>query len=78
LINRRTNSEILAKEPVKYLLEACEASDLGETEIRRRLGTHFIDFDLLAQGNYSKFLQERSKGCEFAIKSLCDGKSWRP
>ncbi|GAH82662.1 unnamed protein product, partial [marine sediment metagenome] len=37
LINRRTNSEILAKEPIKYLLETCEADDLGESEIRRRL-----------------------------------------
>jgi hypothetical protein len=78
LINRRTNSEILAKEPVKYLLETCEASDLGEGEIRRRLGTHFVDFALLAQGDYGKFLDERAKGCESAIKSLCDGNAWKP
>lgn len=78
LINRRTNSEISAKEPVKYLLETCEASDLGEGEIRRRLGTHFVVFDLLAQGDYGKFLDERSKACESAIKSLCDGNVWNP
>ncbi|MBA7547734.1 hypothetical protein ES705_40170 [subsurface metagenome] len=78
LINRRTNSEILAKEPVKYLLETCEASDLGEDEIRRRLGTHFVDFDLLAEGDYGKFLDERAKACESAIKSLCGGFAWRP
>ena len=78
LINRRTNSEILAKEPVKYLLETCEASDLGEGEIRRRLETHFVDFDLLSQGDYGKFLDERAKACESAIKSLCDGNTWKP
>jgi hypothetical protein len=78
LINRRTNLEILAKEPVKYLLETCEASELGENEIRRRLGTHFIDFDLLVQGDYNKFLDERSKTCESAIKSLCSGTTWKP
>lgn len=78
LINRRTNSEILAKEPIKYLLETCEASDLGESEIRRRLQTHFVDFDLLAQGDYGKFLDGRTKTCESAIKSLCDGNAWRP
>ncbi|MGB2842301.1 MAG: DUF262 domain-containing protein [Halobacteriota archaeon] len=78
LINRRTNAEILAKEPIKYLLETCEASDLGENEIRRRLGTHFVDFELLAQGNYSKFLEERAISCESAIKSLCDGNAWLP
>jgi len=73
LINRRTNSEILAKEPIKYLLETCNASDLGENEIRRRLGTHFVDFDLLAKGDYGKFLDERAKTCEAEIKSLCGG-----
>ena len=73
LINRRTNSEILAKEPVKYLLETCNASDLGENEIRRRLGTHFVDFDLLAKGDYGKFLDERAKACEAKIKFLCGG-----
>ena len=78
LINRRTNLEILAKDPIKYLLETCEASDLGENEIRRRLGTHFVAFDLLAQGDYGKFLGERAKACESAIKSLCDGNAWRP
>ena len=78
LINRRTNAEISAKEPIKYLLETCEASDLGENEIRRRLGTHFVDFDLLAQGNYSVFLEERAKSCESAIESLCNGNAWLP
>ena len=78
LINRRTNSEILAKEPIKYLLETCEASDLGQSEIRRRLETHFVDFDLLAQGNYGTFLDERAKRCVSAIKSLCDGNAWKP
>jgi hypothetical protein len=77
LINQRTNSEISAKEPVKYLLETCAASDLGEGEIRRRLGTHFVEFDLLAQGDYGKFSKERAKACESAIKSLCNGTVWK-
>jgi len=78
LINRRTNSEIAAREPIQYLLETCEASDLGQSEIRRRLATHFVDFDPLAQGDYGEFLDERAKACESAIKLLCDGKAWRP
>ena len=78
LINRRTNSEISAKEPVKYLLETCEACDSGEDEVRRRLRTHFVDFDLLVQGDYGGFLDERAKACESAIKSLCDGIAWKP
>ena len=78
LINRRTNSEISAKEPVRYLLETCEASDLGEIEIRRRLETHFVEFDLLSNGDYGGFLNERAKACKSAIRSLCDGNAWSP
>ena len=78
LISRKSNEEISAKEPIKYLLETCEASDLGKDEIHRRLGTHFVNFDLLTEGNYSKFLDEKARACESAIKSLCDGNAWKP
>ncbi len=73
LVTWRTNRKISAKEPIKYLLERCEASTLGKEEIRRRLKTHSIDFNLLAEGDYGKFLEERAKSCALAIKSLCDG-----
>ncbi|MEO0127485.1 MAG: DUF262 domain-containing protein [candidate division WOR-3 bacterium] len=78
LISRKSNSEISAKEPVKYLLETCEASDLGENEIRRRLKTYYVDFDLLAKGDYDEFLKEKAKASESAIESLCKGENWRP
>jgi len=78
LVTWRTNRKISAKEPVKYLLERCEASTLGKEEIRRRLKTHFVDFNLLTEGDYGKFLEERAKSCELAIKNLCDGNAWIP
>lgn len=78
LISWRTNRKISAKEPIKYLLERCEASTLGEAEIRRRLKTHFIDFDLLVEGNYQKFLDRRVDVYINAIKSLCHGNVWKP
>ena len=78
LINRRTNLEILAKEPITYLLETCEASKLGENEIRRRLKTHFVDFNLLAQEDYDKFIEQRAKQCASAIKYICEGNAWKP
>jgi hypothetical protein len=78
LVSWKTNRRISAKEPIKYMLERCEASTLGETEIRRRLKTHFIDFDLLAEGDYHRFLETRANACIDAIKSLCDGNVWRP
>lgn len=78
LIGRKANIRISAKKPIKYLLETSEASSLGKDEIVRRLKTYFVDFDLLAQGDYSKFLEERAKACEPAIKSLCNGNAWSP
>ena len=78
LVTWRTNRKISAKEPIAYLLERCEASKLGETEIRRRLRTHFIDFDLLAKGDYTTFLEKRAEACEDAIKILSDGGVWKP
>ena len=78
LITWRTNRKISAKEPIAYLLERCEASELGETEIRRRLRTHFVDFDLLAKGDYTTFLEKRAEACEHAIKILSNGGVWKP
>ena len=78
LITWRTNRKIAAKEPLKYLLERCEASTLGEPEIRRRLVTHFVDFDLLAEGEYHGFLEERARNLGLAVKDLCAGHPWKP
>jgi hypothetical protein len=78
LVTWRTNRKISAKEPIAYLLERCEASKLGEAEIRRRLKTHFVDFDLLASGDYEKFLDKRAEKSEAAINNLCAGNFWTP
>lgn len=78
LVTWRTNRKISAKEPVRYLLERCKASTLGKEEIRRRLKTHFVDYNSLAKGNYDKFLEEKARACESAIKRLCDGNAWAP
>lgn len=59
-------------------MESCEASVLGEDEIRRRLKTHFIDYDVLADGNYKDFLQKRADDCVVAINNLCKGHVWKP
>lgn len=78
LITWRTNRAISAKAPLKYLLERSQASALGEDEIRRRLKTHFVDFDMLSAGDYHKFLEKRVKACETAINDLCNGIAWTP
>ncbi len=78
LVTWRTNRIVAAKSPLQYLRELCGASLLGEEEIRRRLKTHFIDFDLLLSENYEDFLEKRAAACEEAIKKLCNGIPWRP
>jgi len=77
LISWKTNRAIAAKEPLKYLQERANASRLGETEIRRRLASHAIDYDGLAECNYDSFLKERAKVFSKAIRDLCDGKPWK-
>lgn len=78
LISWRTNRAISAKEPIRYLVERAEASALGEAEIRHRLVTHAIPYDLLAGGDYSTFLEARAALAQRAIVALCDGHSWMP
>jgi hypothetical protein len=78
LVTWRTNRAISAKEPVEYLKERCDASRLDEEEIRRRLRTHFVNFDLLAAGDYKEFLAKRAQSSAEAISALCDGKVWTP
>ncbi len=78
LITWKTNRTISAKQPIEYLRERAEASTLGEEEIRRRLKTHAIDFDDLANGDYEAFLDKRAHLVEQAMKNLSEGRVWEP
>ncbi len=78
LVTWKTNRVISAKSPVEYLVERCEASSLGEPEIRRRLATHAISYDDLAAGDYHEFLSQRAELLLNAISDLANGISWTP
>jgi len=78
LINMRTNSAISAQPPVQYLLETSDASDLGQADIRGRLASHFVDYDLVSGGDYDEFLKKRAEYVGEAIRSLCTGEAWKP
>ena len=78
LITWKTNRTISAKRPLEYLLERSEASDLGETEVRRRLVTHAIDYDMLSAGDYEKFLTHRAEVMLEGIRKLAAGVPWTP
>jgi len=78
LVTWKTNRKISSKDPLNYLKERCEASSLGEDEIKRRLKTHLVDFDTLASNDFDKFIEQRAKDAEKALKELCEGKRWYP
>ncbi|MCE2484068.1 MAG: hypothetical protein J4F42_01040 [Desulfurellaceae bacterium] len=61
LVTWKTNRNISAKSPIEYLQKRIDASTLGEAEIRRRLVSHSIDYDVLVAGNYDEFLAARAE-----------------
>ncbi len=73
LVTWRTNRNISDKEPERYLAERRDAADLGDAEIRARLGTHLIPFDEMAAGDYQAFLDRRASMIHTAMTKLCTG-----
>jgi hypothetical protein len=71
LITWKTNRKISRKEPIAYLLEHAEASSLGEKEIRRRLGSHSVDYEAMRNGDYEQFLDNRAKSISAIMTELC-------
>lgn len=53
LITWRTNRNISAKEPLRYLRDRIDRSDLGEGEIQARLASHLVPFQAINVGGYS-------------------------
>lgn len=73
LISWRTNRNISAKTPSKYVAERMEASSLGTNEVERRLESHLIPVNHLMSDNYEDFLDERARLIEQVAKRLCSG-----
>lgn len=78
LINWQTNRAISDKEPVKYLRERTKTSTLGEDEVRRRLKTHGIAYEDLANCEFEDFLQHRAELVSSGMTKLCAGIAWAP
>ena len=73
LVTWRTNRNISAKDPERYLAERREGTELGEDEVRARLASHLIPFDELVAGDYTKFLEKRAEDIHKAMVTLCGG-----
>jgi len=72
LVTWKTNRNISAKPPSKYLAERMEGSSVGEAEIRRRLESHLIPFDEIASDSYDDFLAKRAELALSVAKELCE------
>lgn len=70
LVTWKTNRNIAAKSPVDYLRQRIDASSIGEGEIRRRLSSHAINYDILTRGAYDEFLQSRAEMLLPLVKDL--------
>ena len=71
LVTWRTNRHVAAKVPADYIRQRADASTLGENEIRRRLASHLIDYDLLVAGDYQQFLEARAETVHAVAIELC-------
>lgn len=76
LIRWEDNRIISGKSPLEYLLERSAADNLGEPQIRKRLESHLIDYDVMVEKNYDKFLHKRALDMVEKIENLCEGKEF--
>jgi len=76
LITWRTNRAVGAKSPLEYLKELSGASLLGEEEIKRRVETHLINYDLLKNEKFEEFMDNRVEIYQKVISKLCSGKAY--
>ena len=71
LITWRTNRNISAKEPARYLAERLDGTVVDEAEIRVRLGKHLVPYDEMLAGNYESFLNRRADLIHARMRQIC-------
>jgi len=71
LVTWRTNRNIGAKEPERYLAQRRDGNDLGDAEIKARLATHLIPYDEMVKGDYKEFLEVRASLIHAAMTKIC-------
>lgn len=71
LVTWRTNRNISAKAPERYLAERREGTDLGEPEIRARLATHLIPYDEMVANDYPAFIKARAERVHAEMTRIC-------
>jgi len=75
LVTWKTNRNISAKAPERYLAERREGTSLGEEEVRSRLESHLIPYDEMISSSYEGFLAARARRMHSMMTKLCSGQS---
>lgn len=73
LITWKTNRNISAKEPERYLAERLDGTGVDEREIRERLSKHIIPYDEMLAGDYQVFLRQRAGMVHNKMQEICGG-----
>jgi len=71
LVTWKTNRDISAKGPEKYLAERLDGTNVDQAEIETRLQSHLIPYGKLVAGDYKDFLQMRGEMIHEQMQKLC-------
>ncbi len=71
LITWKTNRNISAKEPVKYLAERIDGTGITEEELKKRLGSHLIPYHEMLACDYNAFLSCRAELIHKKMLEMC-------
>ncbi len=71
LITWRTNRNISAKDPERYLAERLDGTGIDEQEVRQRLSKHLVPYDEMVAGDYESFMIARAKLVNTKMRQLC-------
>lgn len=71
LITWKTNRNISAKNPERYLAERLDGTGVEEKEVRARLASHIIPYEHMVAGNYNDFLKERADMVYKKMHEIC-------
>lgn len=74
LISWKMNRRIGVKTPEEYLSERAKDAKASEEDVRRRLGSHLVPYEILIYGDYSGFLNERAELVHAKMTQLVNGK----
>lgn len=73
LISWNTNRKISAKDPKQYLEDRAADANCTEEQVRSRLQSHLVPYDILIEGDFKRFLEARAELIHARMLKLADG-----